>query len=99
MRDQPAGMAASGAGGGSAATREMAYRSNSGATSDENHVACLGSHTMGPLYTVRTTSRNAVTIEASNESDGGNCTSRGPRFSAKPSVCCKNVTNEARAFC
>jgi hypothetical protein len=52
----------------------------------DHSVGCLGSQTMGPLYTFRTTSRNGVTTEASNDSDGGNCTSIGPRFSAKPSV-------------
>jgi len=83
---QPAGALASGTGGGSAATRDMPYRSSSDATVGENHVACLGSQTMGPSYTFRTTSRNRVTTEASNDSDGGNCTRIGPRFSASPSV-------------
>jgi hypothetical protein len=48
-RGEPAGAVASGTGAGSAATREIPYRSNSAAAAGENHVACLGSQTTGPL--------------------------------------------------
>jgi hypothetical protein len=37
-------------------------------------------------FKTQTTSRNAVTAGPSNDSDGGNCKSSGPRLSAKPSV-------------
>ena len=82
-RGQPAGTIAAGTGGGSAVTRAIRYRSRSEAAGGENHVACLGSHTTGPSYTVRTISRNAVTTGASNDRDGGSCTSTGPRFSGQ----------------
>src|SRR5688572_30392933 len=48
-RDEPAGAVASGTGGGSATTRETPYCSNSEAAVPENHVACLGSQTSGPV--------------------------------------------------
>src|SRR5688500_4185801 len=48
-RGHPAGKTASGTGGGSAATREIRYCSSSEVAAGENHVACLGSQTRGPL--------------------------------------------------
>ena len=48
---RPAGLVASDTGGGSATTRPTLGSARAAiATAGENHVGCLGSQTMGPLY-------------------------------------------------